>query len=66
MYTGINVVVAVVCRVDAAIRCSTAGDFDVRIESALTGGDTMPIAVLSVEAGSAGADDDLETWTPCR
>lgn len=55
-----------VCRVDAAIRCSTAGDFDMRIESTLTGGDTMPIAVLTVEAGSADADDELEMWTPCR
>lgn len=58
--------VVVVCRVDAAIRCSSAGNFDVRIKSALTGGDTVPIAVLRAEAGSADADDDLETWTPCR
>ncbi|CAM9957915.1 unnamed protein product, partial [Laminaria digitata] len=53
-------------RVDAAVRCSTAGDFDVRIESTLTLGQTVPLAVLTVEAGSGSADDDLETWTPCR
>lgn len=63
----VAVVVVWLCRrVDAAVRCSTAGDFDVRIESTLTLGQTVPLAVLTVEAGSGSADDDLDTWTPCR
>lgn len=54
------------CRVDAAVRCSVAGDFDLRIESSRSIGESIALGVLSVEGGSVNMDADLETWTPCR
>ena len=53
-------------RVDVAVRCAVAGDFEMLIESTRTIGTTMPLAALFVEGGSNMPEDDLETWTPCR
>lgn len=50
-----------------AVRCGVAGDFDLRIESSRSLGDTtVALGVLSVEGGSIDMDDDLELWRPCR
>lgn len=49
-----------------AVRCSIAGDFGLGIESMTSLGQTMPLAVLTVEGGSINMDADLEPWTPCR
>ncbi|CAM9610829.1 unnamed protein product, partial [Ectocarpus sp. 12 AP-2014] len=53
-------------RVDTAVRCSVAGDFEFRIESTRSISSTTPLAALYVEGGSSSPDDDLDTWTPCR
>ena len=53
-------------RVDVAVRCVIAGDFELSIESERSIDTTMPLAALYVEGGSNGVEDDLETWTPCR
>lgn len=53
-------------RVDVAVRCSVAGDFELRIESERSIDTTMPLAALYVEGGSNDLEADLETWTPCR
>lgn len=51
-------------RVDTAVRCSVAGDFELHVESSSV--NAMPLAALYVEGGSGTQDADLETWTPCR
>eukprot|EP00903_Cladosiphon_okamuranus_P014013 g13031.t1 len=53
-------------RVDVAVRCIVAGDFELRIESERSIETTMPLAGIYVEGGSNSIEDDLETWMPCR
>ena len=54
-------------RVDVAVKCSSARDYDVIVESATSIGRDVTIAVLSVtNSEDGGADANLTTWEPCR